>query len=63
MANKIAPQKRIRFLLILFICALMLSGLTAIPLQWEVSVLLPFFKLGAQWGIIFSFTHAVDGED
>lgn len=53
MANKMATQKRIRFLLIFFICALILSGLTAIPLQWELSVLVSFVKLGAQWGVIF----------
>lgn len=32
-------QKRARILLLFFITALIISGLTAIPLQWELSVL------------------------
>lgn len=47
-----APQKRIRFLLIFFMSALVLSGLTAIPLQWELKVMIPLVKLGTQWGIM-----------
>jgi hypothetical protein len=52
MVHHTARQKRIRFLLILFMLALVLSGLTAIPLQWELKVLMPLVKLGAQWGIV-----------
>jgi hypothetical protein len=34
-----ARQRRIRLLLIFFICALAISGLTAIPLQWEIKII------------------------
>jgi hypothetical protein len=36
MTNKIALQRRIRFLLLFFIFALGAAGLTAIPLRWEL---------------------------
>lgn len=52
MINKVALQ-RIRILLIFFMCALALSGLTAIPLQWELRLLMPFIEKGSQLGIIF----------
>lgn len=39
MANKTALQQRIRFLLIFFIFALTVAGLTAIPLKWELALL------------------------
>jgi len=35
--------------------ALVLSGLTAIPLRWELSILMPFVKLFSQWGINLSY--------
>ncbi len=38
MTNETA-LRRIRFLLIFFICALSLAGLTAIPLRWELRLL------------------------
>jgi hypothetical protein len=53
MTHHTARQKRIRFLLIFFMFALVLSGLTAIPLRWELKVMMPLVKLGTQWGIIF----------
>ena len=39
MTYKPALQRRIRFLLVLFIIALTISGLTAIPLRWELDLL------------------------
>ena len=50
MTNKIILQRRIRFLLIFFMCALALSGLTAIPLQWELKCLMPFLRRWASTG-------------
>src|SRR5512140_864938 len=52
MTHPTARQKRIRFLLIFFMFALVLSGLTAIPLQWELKVLMPLVRLGTEWEII-----------
>lgn len=43
MTSKTALQRRIRLLLIFFICALSLAGLTAIPLQWELGLLNRWF--------------------
>jgi hypothetical protein len=43
MTNKTALQRRIRFLLILFIIALSAAGLTAIPLRWELALLNQWF--------------------
>ena len=45
MTNKTALQRRIRFLLILFILALNAAGLTAIPLQWELALLNQWFGI------------------
>ena len=39
MEDKTALQRRIRFLLILFILVLIMAGLTAIPLRWELALL------------------------
>lgn len=39
MKNKTASQRRIRFLLMFFILALIGAGLTAIPLRWELGLL------------------------
>jgi hypothetical protein len=39
MTNKIALQRRIRYLLLFFILALGTAGLTAIPLRWELALL------------------------
>ncbi len=44
MTHHTARQKRIRFLLIFFMFALVLSGLTAIPLQWELKVMMPLLN-------------------
>jgi hypothetical protein len=43
MTSKTALQRRIRLLLIFFICALSLAGLTAIPLKWELRLLNGWF--------------------
>jgi hypothetical protein len=53
MMNKTALQKRIHFLLIFFMCALAASGLTAIPLQSELKLLIPFIEKISKWGITF----------
>src|SRR5215211_476650 len=53
MTNKMAMQPRIRFLLIFFMCGLAASGLTAIPLRWELKILMPFIEKGSLLGIIF----------
>jgi hypothetical protein len=52
MTNNTTRQKRIQFLLIFFMFALVLSGLTAIPLQWELKVIMSLVKLSTQWGIM-----------
>lgn len=43
MTNKTALQRRIHFLLIFFILALVAAGLTAIPLKWELGLLNQLF--------------------
>jgi hypothetical protein len=43
MTNKTALQRRIRFLLIFFMFALSVAGLTAIPLRWELGLLNQWF--------------------
>lgn len=43
MINNLSRTKRIRHMLILFIICLTLSGLTAIPAQWEVGILKQLF--------------------
>lgn len=45
MAHKIALQRRIRFLLLFFIFALGVAGLTAIPLRWELALLNRWFGI------------------
>ncbi|MCP4137401.1 MAG: hypothetical protein GY754_40920 [bacterium] len=39
MKTKEQLQKRIKYLLLFFIAALILSGITAFPLEWEMSIL------------------------
>lgn len=51
MQNKTMLQRRIRFLIVFFMCALAVSGLTAIPLQWELSLSMSVIAKAAQWGI------------
>ena len=53
MTNKSALKKRIHFLLIFFMCALAASGLTAIPLSWELRLLMPFIERVSHWEINF----------
>lgn len=45
MTNKAALQSRIRVLLIFFILALAVAGLTAIPLRWELGLLNQWFGI------------------
>lgn len=52
MENKTTLQ-HIRFLLVFFMCALAVSGLTAIPLQWELGLLMPMVARMSEWGIEF----------
>ena len=53
MQNKTTLRRCIRFLLVFFMCALAASGLTAIPLQWELGLLMPVIAKAAQWGVSF----------
>jgi hypothetical protein len=53
MTDKTLLQRRIRYLLVFFMCALAVSGLTAIPLQWELRVLMPLMEQAARWGLNF----------
>jgi hypothetical protein len=46
--SKIVLERRIRFLLIFFMIALSISGLTAIPLDWGSNLLVKFFGNGTQ---------------
>jgi len=47
-----AIQRRIKMLIIFFICALAANGLTAIPLQWELKIILSVFGAGTTFGSI-----------
>ena len=53
MTKNITLQKRIRLFIVFFMCALTVSGLTAIPLQWELKLLMPFVEKGSQLGMMF----------
>ena len=53
MNGKNILQRRIKTLLIFFICALAASGLTAIPLQWELKIIMPLFGDGSIFGTLF----------
>jgi hypothetical protein len=53
MADKPVLEQRVRFLLVFFICALMCSGLTAIPLQWELRLVISLVQTGSQLAVIF----------
>ena len=44
------PTAVIRGLLVFFMIGLLLSGLSAIPLQWEVGILRTFFGSGSRFG-------------
>ncbi len=43
---------RIRYILIFFIIALVLAGITAIPLQWELAILNSIFGNGTAFGAL-----------
>ena len=53
MTDKTILQRRIRYLLVFFMGALAASGLTAIPLQWELRILMPLIERANQLGINF----------
>jgi hypothetical protein len=53
MTNQAALQRRIRILLIFFIFALCVAGLTAIPLQWELRVLNQWFGINSSFYRLF----------
>ena len=54
MPMRINPARKIKLILGFFIAALVISGLTAIPLQWEVGFLERFFSgPGAFFSSIF----------
>jgi hypothetical protein len=53
MTDKTTLRQRIRILLIFFMVALALSGLTAIPIQWELKLLMPLIEKISGWGIAF----------
>jgi len=53
MKDKMTVQNRIRFLLLFFMCALIFSGLTAIPLRWELKIIMPFLTDGSFFGRLF----------
>jgi hypothetical protein len=48
-----ASLKRVRALLIFFMFGLVLSGLSAIPLQWEVGIIKPLFGTSSWFGNFF----------
>ena len=50
MNNTNVLQRRIKILLIFFICALAVSGLTAIPLQWELKIITSLLGHGSMIG-------------
>ncbi|MBK9924454.1 MAG: hypothetical protein IPP66_04100 [Anaerolineales bacterium] len=53
MNTKNILHRRIRILLVFFMCALAVSGLTAIPLQWELKIMMSFFENGTVLSSIF----------
>src|SRR5512133_3729110 len=53
MINQTILQKRIRSLLLFFMFVLILSGLTAVPLHWELKLAMPLLRLISQSGMIF----------
>jgi len=53
MINEFALRRRIHFLLLFFMFALIISGLTAIPLQWELKLFMPVIRLLSPIEMIF----------
>ena len=53
MQAKSLLTQRIRILLVFFMFALTVSGLTAIPMQWELRMILPLFGNGSMFGSMF----------
>jgi len=53
MNNTDILQRRVKILLVLFMCALAASGLTAIPLQYELKIIMPWFGNDSIFGSTF----------
>jgi hypothetical protein len=53
MKNTSAAQRRIKILIVFFMSALAMSGLTAIPLQWELKIIMSAFGENSLLGSIF----------
>ena len=53
MKNFPASLKRVRALLIFFMLGLVLSGLSAIPLQWELEIIKPLFGTSSWFSNFF----------
>jgi len=53
MKNHSASLGRVRALLITFILGLTLSGLSAIPLRWELEIVKPLFGVSSSFGRVF----------
>lgn len=53
MTDKTALQRHIRVLVIFFMSALALSGLTAVPLEWELKLFMPLVEKISGRGIAF----------
>jgi hypothetical protein len=51
--SKIALERRIRFLLIFFMLALSISGITAIPLEWGSNLLVKLFGANTQVALLW----------
>ena len=58
-------KKRIRLLLVFFVVALVVSGVTALPLKWEVDILLKLFGPGtfmaSLWPALSAWIATVHG--
>jgi hypothetical protein len=54
----ITTEKEIRRWIILFMSVLFLSGVTAIPVEWELSMISRFFPLGSRTGDWLDRVHA-----
>lgn len=53
MINNLSLERRVRFWLLFFMCALVISGLTAIPLQWELKIIMLLFGNNSMLGATF----------
>src|SRR6185437_8111635 len=51
MSKELTLRRRIRVLLIAFITGLVLSGVTAIPLSWELGLVTTVIHRGSAWPV------------